>query len=152
QAITVTPSVEQILEFHNQVTMVDDLNATLTVGELSGNIVGLGGFQLGPLYQQTFNLARAPLMTLYDNQANPTILADSTTALPSFTIGDTLHPSLAVTTTADTGAIGSLRYAVNSADLLSSQNPTTPLIIALGPGTYKLNSATMGSLGVTASN
>lgn len=99
---------------------------------MSGNIDGVGSINLGPIYQQQFNLADFDLANVYKSTF---ALPSKTEQLAPFTIGDTISTSLAVSTPDDSNTIGSgsLRVAVESANHLGGSQ-----VIVLGPGTYHL--------------
>jgi uncharacterized repeat protein (TIGR01451 family) len=136
--ITVTPSWDFQEIYNDQVTLNADLGATLTVGELSVSVPGLGSYTFGPLYQQHFNFADTPLETLVNNQSST--IYNQPFALPSFTIGSNFQLTTAVTTTNDSNqeGSGSLRYAILSANRLSALNPSDPVVIQVPAGTYDL--------------
>ncbi len=146
--ITVQPVWNFGLNFTNQVDLDADLVGFLTVGELTASVSGLGSKTLGPIYFQPYTWFNRTLATLYSGTST---IYSKTDSLTPFTIGDTFTPSLAVTTPQDTGTMGSLRFAVNSANAQGA-NSSTPQIIQLGAGTYYLNSASLGSLNVTGGN
>ena len=139
-AITVTPSwgFKEVLT--NEVDLDADLDATLTVGQVTVNIPTLSPITAGPLYQQQFQFADSKLMTLL-NQTT-TVFDQTVTSVPgdmttpqAFTIGQNFPLSTVVTTTADSAApkSGSLRTAVLSANVAAGTN-----VIQLGAGTYQL--------------
>jgi hypothetical protein len=151
-AITVTPSWEFKEVLTNEVDLDADLNATLTVGQITVNIPTLDPITAGPLYQQQFQFANSKLMTLLDQTS--TVFDQTVTSIPgdastpqSFTIGQNFPLSTVVTTTADSAVAGSgsLRTAVSSANVAAGTN-----VIQLGAGTYQLTlapAATDGSSG-----
>jgi uncharacterized repeat protein (TIGR01451 family) len=166
-AIKVVPTLEFQARMTNEFDLLGSLNATLTVGKLSGSAYG-HSFQLGPIYQRVFNLGSMPLATLVKKTFN---LIDTTQQLPSFTIGDTFKPSLIVNTTQDlntspasNGGLTSLRYAVWSANQLAKDHPSMPIQVPVPAGTYDLtihptvdegtagDDGTSGNLVVTAPN
>ncbi len=155
--ITVTPSWNFQENLTNEVDLDAALDATLTVGEISASIPGLGTFTAGPLYQQQFNFANGYLATLLNQTL--TIL-NQTLTLPSFTIGggNSFPLSTTVNTLSDNnmpGAVNpmtgvpannSLRDAILAANALAAPGNTT---IQLGAGTYILNIPAMGADGTT---
>jgi SdrD B-like domain/Bacterial Ig-like domain (group 3)/Domain of unknown function DUF11 len=158
--ITVTPTWTSGMDYHNKIDLDAGIQGTLTVGQLSfmgatGTKGGTLSLSLGPLYQKDFDIADTTLATVYNQTFN---IASHIQTLPSFVIGSTFTPSLNVTTTQDTTTSGSLRYAVESANILGA-NDSTPQIIHLGPGTYALsilasgnNDASSGDLNITGQN
>ncbi len=132
--IHVTPTWSFAEALTNEVDLDVNLDATLTVCQLTVNVPGTSSITLGPLYQQKYQFTNTKLMTLFDNTTvipfDPITLSGSD---QSFTIGSGFHLNTTVSGTADANATGSLRYAVLSADSLAG---TT--IIQLGAGTYQL--------------
>jgi uncharacterized repeat protein (TIGR01451 family) len=140
--ITVTPSWDFQEMYNDQVTLNADLNAMLTIGELSVSVPGLGSYTFGPLYQQPFNFADTQLETLVSKS---TPIYNQPFALPSFTIGSGFQLSTAVTTMSDSDTSGSLRFAVDSANA----EPLMSTIIQLPAGVYQLSMPPMGTDGST---
>jgi hypothetical protein len=143
--IKVTPSWEFKEVLTNEVELDADLDATLTVGQLTMNVPGLDPISTGALYQQQFQFANSKLMTLFDQTS--TVLDQTVgvgaNSLQSFVIGDNFQLSTDVTTTADANSTGSLRFAVLSANLaaanaLAQGNSPGKTVIQLGAGTYQL--------------
>jgi hypothetical protein len=150
--IRVVPTLEFQARMTNEFDLLGSLHGTLTVGELSGSAYGKS-FKLGPVYQHTYDFGNMPLATLVKKTFN---LIDTTQTLPSFTIGDTFPLSLNVNTTQDlnttptsNGGLTSLRYAVESANILAQANPSVPLQIVLPAGIYNLTIAPTAPEGST---
>jgi hypothetical protein len=147
QPIGVVPTWNLALQFQNQLELVADTTQSLTVGQVYGSLAGNQLFNTGAAYtlpSNLTNLVQVPIAQIANENFN--IYSQSQT-LPGFVIGGAFHTSLAVTSTADSNAegSGSLRFAVNSANIDGVKTPQT---ITLGPGTYNLtlNSGT-GSVG-----
>ena len=147
--IQVTPYWNFQLQFHNRINLDVSLNSTLTIGEVSATVnlpswvqsaLGLPA-TIGPLYQQNFDLANFPAITAFDQTFD---ILDKSVAMQPFTIGANFNPSLTVTRNDDPNATaGTLRAAVNNANLLAAENGANegPDVIVLGPGTYTLSNA-----------
>ena len=135
--ITVTPTWTFTEIYHEELDLDVSFQGSLTAGSLSASFGDLSTPTLGPLYSQNFDFADYKIATLYDNSSVLPTTMPTTQTLPSFVIGSTFMPSLAVSSTSDSSmsGSGSLRFAVETANHATSNSPQ---IIHLGPGTYNL--------------
>ena len=88
--ITVSPTWNFAMTYHTALELNLDLEATLTVGEVTASLKHVGSLTLGPIYQDSFDFANSTLGTIWSQTAP---LGSETYTLPSFTIRPFRFPS-----------------------------------------------------------